>query len=227
MYVGHYAIGLALKAASPRTPALPLMLGVGFLDIVDGVLVMLGVDRVTPDPAAGPTLFFDLDFIDWDHSLLMAAVLSLAWGALFARRPRVALLAAAASFSHFLADLPLHDGDLALYPHSATHFGWGLWSRLGTLAWALEGVFAAVLAAWAWRASARRGVSLLWPALGMLAMFLIVSPWLSPMKLIATLPAPLADLLLGGVVAGGFLVPGLLMAWLVERAERRATPVRR
>lgn len=223
MYVGHFAIALAIKAASPRTPTLPLMLGVGFLDIVDGALVMLGVDRVTPDPAAGPTLFFDLDFIDWDHSLLMAAVLSLAWGALFLKRPRVAWLAAAASFSHFLADLPLHNGDLALYPHSAQHLGWGLWGRLGALSWVLEGAFTAVLAAWAWRASARRGVSLAWPAIGLLAMFLVVSPWLSPMRFIAPLPRPLADLLLGGVVAGGFLVPGLLMAWLVDGAERQAT----
>lgn len=222
MYVGHFAIGLAAKAASPRTPTLPILLGVGFLDVVDGVLVMLGVDHVTPDPAAGPYLFFDLDFIDWDHSLLMAVVLSLAWGALFLKRPRVALVAAAACFSHFLADLPLHNGDLALYPHSATHFGWGLWGQLGVLAWVLEGVFSAALAAWAWRASARRGVDLRWPVLGLLAMFLMVSPWLSPMKFLTPLPRPLADILLGGLVASGFLVPGMLMAWLVDRAERAA-----
>ena len=33
-----------------------------------------------------------------------------------------------AVFSHFLLDMPIHPKDLALYPHSAFHLGWGLWS---------------------------------------------------------------------------------------------------
>ena len=36
MYVGHFAIGVAIKSVSPKTPTLPIMLGVGFMDIVDG-----------------------------------------------------------------------------------------------------------------------------------------------------------------------------------------------
>jgi hypothetical protein len=124
MYVGHFAIGLAIKARMPEVPTLPIMLGVGFLDILDGLFIIAGFDRVTPNLLAGPYLFFDLTFIDWDHSLLMALLWSLVWGVLFSRTPKVALVAALAAFSHFIADWPMHNGDLALYPHSSEHLGY-------------------------------------------------------------------------------------------------------
>ena len=116
MYVGHFAIGVAIKSVSPKTPTLPIMLGVGLMDIVDGLLIVAGVDRVTPNLNSGPYLFFDLTFIDWDHSLLMAIVLSLVWAAVFWSDKRTAVIASLAVFSHFLADWPVHNHDLALYP---------------------------------------------------------------------------------------------------------------
>lgn len=225
MYVGHFAIGLALKARYPRIPALPIMLGVGFLDILDGLFIVLGWDRVTPNLLAGPYLFFDLTFIDWDHSLLAALFWSALWGALFLRDRRVAAVAFIAAFSHFVADWPMHNGDLALFPHADTHLGLGLWGRLGTASWVLEGLFALVLLADAWRSSARRGVSLLWPGVVLAVLFVNLSPWLSPMKQVAGLDEPAAHVLHGVLVTLGFLVPGALMTWLLDRAERRARPV--
>ena len=68
MYVGHFAIGMAMKSVSPKTPTLLIMLGVGFMDIINGLFVMAGVDRVAPNLNSGPYLYFDLTFIDWDHS---------------------------------------------------------------------------------------------------------------------------------------------------------------
>lgn len=88
MYVGHLAIGLAIKSKFPTVPTLPIMLGVGFLDIIDGLLIMLGLNHVTPNLQAGPYLFFDLTFIDWDHSLVMAVILSIVW-ALFLGKTNV------------------------------------------------------------------------------------------------------------------------------------------
>jgi hypothetical protein len=35
-----------------------------------------------------------------------------------------------AVISHFFLDLPIHPKNLALYPHSSVHLGWGLW-RIG------------------------------------------------------------------------------------------------
>lgn len=220
MYAGHFAIGLALKARNPKMPALPLILGAGILDLLDGVFIVLGLDRVHADLGAGPYLFFDLSFIDWDHSLLMAALWSLAWGALFLEDKRLAVLAGVAAFSHFLADYPVHDRDLALFPYATAHLGLSLWARLGTYAWLLEGAFALVLCAEATQRNARRGVRSL-PANALIAvLFVSLSPWLSPMKQIAKLSEPAAHLLHGALVAFGFLLPALVLAWLVERAER-------
>lgn len=220
MYVGHFAIGLAIKARYPKVPALPIMMGVGFLDLLDGIFILLGFNTVTPNLASGPYLFFDLTFIDWDHSLLAALFWSMIWGLLFIKHRAVAAVAALAAFSHFIADWPMHNSDLALYPHSIEHYGYGLWGKLGTLAWVLEGTFSAVLAVYAWRISARRGVSLVWPCAVLVVLFLQLSPVASPMKFVATLQEPLTHILHGALVSLGFLIPGLLLTWLLDRAER-------
>ncbi len=220
MYVGHFAIGLAIRARYPKVPALPIMMGVGFLDLLDGIFILLGFNTVTPNLASGPYLFFDLTFIDWDHSLLAALFWSVIWGLLFIKHRAVAAVAALAAFSHFIADWPMHNSDLALYPHSIEHYGYGLWGKLGTLAWVLEGAFSAVLAVYAWRISARRGVSLVWPCAVLVVLFLQLSPVASPMKFVATLQEPLTHILHGALVSLGFLIPGLLLTWLLDRAER-------
>lgn len=220
MYVGHFAIGLAIKARYPKVPALPIMMGVGFLDLLDGIFILLGFNTVTPNLASGPYLFFDLTFIDWDHSLLAALFWSMIWGLLFIKHRAVAAVAALAAFSHFIADWPMHNSDLALYPYSIEHYGYGLWGKLGTLAWVIEGVFSAVLAVYAWRISARRVVSLVWPCAVLVVLFLQLSPVASPMKFVATLQEPLTHILHGALVSLGFLIPGLLLTWLLDRAER-------
>ncbi|MBY6242614.1 hypothetical protein [Methylosinus sp. Sm6] len=221
MYVGHFAAGLLIIAKAPTVKPLPILMGVGLLDIVNGLAVMTGIDHVTPNLASGPYLYFDLTFIDWDHSLLMAILLSVFWGALFFRDARLALLAGVASFSHFLLDLPLHNSDLALYPHAERHLGGGLWASLGIGAWLLEGAFSALLVAGAWRLAARRRVSLAWPAAFLAVLFIQLSPWLSPTKFIASLPEPYTHLLLGLVITLGFIAPGVILTILVANAERR------
>jgi hypothetical protein len=211
---------MAMKARRPDVPALPLFIGVGVLDILDGLFILAGWDRVTADLAAGPYLFFDLTFIDWDHSLAAAVAWALLWGALFVRKKPIALAAAVAAFSHFVADWPMHNGDLALYPYATQHLGLGLWSHLGVSSWLLEGAFIAVSCAYAWTAQARRGVSMRWPSVVLALLFVNLSPWLSPMKWAATLPEPAAHLVHGALVTLGFAVPAALLTWLVSRAER-------
>lgn len=222
MYAGHFAIGLAIKARSPKIPSLPILLGIGFLDVMDGLFILLGLNTVTPNPQAGPYLYFDLSFIDWDHSLLAALFWSALWGALFMKDCKVAWIAALACFSHFVLDWPMHNNDLALYPYSAEHLGLGLWGRLGNLSWVLEGVLAALLMLYAWRENAKRGVASRWPAVLLAILFLQLSPWTSPLKFIALADEPLRHWLQGGLVLSGFLLPGLLFVWLLDRAERRA-----
>lgn len=127
MYAGHYAAAVVLRAREPRAPFWGILIGVGLLDLLFGPFVLLGIERVTLTPGVSPG--FSLDYIDWSHSLAMALVWSAAFGALFFRYGRrVALVMALAVFSHFLLDLPMHPADLALWPGSAVHLGFGLWT---------------------------------------------------------------------------------------------------
>ena len=219
MYVGHFAIGLAIKAYKPAVPIFPIVFGVAFLDILDGLFIIAGLDRVKPDLHALPYLYFDLSFIDWDHSLLMAALWSLAWGALFLKQPQVAKVAAVAVFSHFLADWPVHNADLALFPYSEQHLGLGLWGKLGVESWLLEGAFSAVLAFYFWHSSRKRGINAFWPCVLLVVLFIQLSPWFSPMKEVARLDEPAAHMLHGMLVTLGFLVPGFLFWWLIRHSE--------
>lgn len=225
MYAGHFAIGLAIKARAPDIPAPAVIWGVVLLDLLNGLFVLVGLDQVVPDLSAGPYLFFDLRFIDWDHSLLMAAVWSAAWALLFFKTSRrFAEFAALAVFSHFLADGLVHNGDLALYPFADAHLGLGLWGRWGVWSWAFEGLFCAVLCADAWRVQQRRGVNWALPCAVVAVMFLSLSPWFSPMELlVVNLPEDLAGQLAGGMVASGFLLPGWLLLKWIARAQGRAT----
>src|ERR671914_2830352 len=129
MYVGHFAAGLALKAVEPRAPTWGLLLGVGFLDILFGPFVLLGLERASVTPGLSPG--FSLDYIDWSHSLLMSLVWSVLFGAVFFRWGLpVSLAMGVAVFSHFVLDVPMHPPDLAIWPNSATHVGLGLWRAL-------------------------------------------------------------------------------------------------
>ena len=130
MYAGHFAAGLALKARVPEAPTWGLLVGVGVLDILFGPFVLAGIERVSATPGVAPG--FSLDHIDWSHSLAMSLVWSLLFGAAFLRRGRlVAVTMAAAVLSHFVLDLAMHPSDLALWPGSSIHLGFGLWRGHG------------------------------------------------------------------------------------------------
>ncbi len=219
MYVGHFATGLLLKALFPAVPAAPIIYGVGFLDLLDGILTIAGFNRVAPNLAAGPFLYFDLVFIDWDHSLAMALLLSLLWALLFRKHAAVAF---AAAFSHWLCDLPFHNLDLAAYPYSSEHYGWGWWGRYLAGAWAMEGAFSAACLAGAWVLFTRRGVSVKGPTVICLVLFLSLSPWASPMYYAAQVAPPGDYLLYGVLVTSGFAMPAAIMVSMLDGAEERA-----
>lgn len=182
MYAGHLAFGLALKARVPRAPTWGLLLGVGLLDVLFGPFVLLGIERVVMTPGVSPG--FDLQFIDWSHSLLMALVWAVLYGVLFMKHgAAVAATLGFAVFSHFLLDLPMHPADLALYPHSAVHLGFGLWRLWPTGWWFVElAVIGACLAyylmgslknrSFGYRAGAAAAV--------VLVLHVVNSPWLAP-----------------------------------------------
>jgi hypothetical protein len=152
LYVGHFAAGLAIKAREPRAPTWALLLGVGLLDVLFGPFVLAGIERATLTPAVSPG--FSLDHIDWSHSLAMSLVWSILFAAAFARYGRTVVAAlACAVFSHFLLDLPMHPPDLALWPGSDAHVGFGLWRKLQVGWWFAELAVIAGLWLYYWRRS--------------------------------------------------------------------------
>ena len=87
-----------------------------------------------------------------------------------------------AVFSHFLLDLPMHPPDLALWPDSTAHLGFGLWQKLPTGWWLVE--LAVIVALWAcyWRRSmsdTRFGRHPFAIAGVLLFLHVFNSPWLS------------------------------------------------
>lgn len=220
MYAGHVAVGVALAAAAPRVhPAVPLV-GVGFLDLLDGVLVAAGVQRISPAPEV--PLGISLDFIDWDHSLLMAVVWAAVFGVVVAWRwgRDAGIVGALAVFSHFLADWPVHDPDLALYPHSDAHLGMGMWRAMPVGSWLFEGALVAALLGVAWRHRERRGITT--PRFARVALVLAVLqlsfwPAIAPLHLAGThLDGAALAWAYAAAVVVGFTVPGLLLAPLLR-----------
>ena len=181
MCAGHFAAGLAMKAAEPRAPTWVLLLGVGFLDVLFGIFVLLGIERVTITPGQSPG--FWLDFIDWSHSLAASIFWSVLFGLAFARRGRlVALWAGLAVFSHFVLDVFMHPPDLALWPHATAHVGLGLWRLWPHGWWWFELAFIAVFGAF-YVVRARRDRSFGGRPLAVCAVVLVLhlanSPWAS------------------------------------------------
>lgn len=219
MYFGHFAAAAAIKAKRPEVPMFPIVMGAGFLDLIDGFLIFSGINKVTPNTAALPYLYFDMNFIDWDHSLLAAVFWSLVWGAFFLKDRRVALVAAVSAFSHFILDWPMHNNDLALFPFSGIHLGLGIWESLGIWSWLLEIVFSAILLVYAWTLSKKNNINLLLPVLFICLLSVQLSPWLSPMKFAAMQAEPSASRLHGILVFAGFIIPSFILIWLYRKAE--------
>lgn len=121
MYAAHFAAGLAIKSHAPKAPTWALLIGAFLPDFFWVAFGLAGIE-----PSQGPA-FFD----DWSHSLAMIIL----WACLFALafwRSGIAVMFPVwlAVISHFFLDLPIHPKNIALYPHSSIHLGWGLW-RIG------------------------------------------------------------------------------------------------
>ena len=182
MYAGHFAAALAMKAREPRAPTWGLLLGAGFVDVLFGVFVVLGVEQTTITPGEAPG--FRLDFIDWSHSMAMSALWAVVFGLMFLRRGKiVALWCGLAVFSHFVLDVLMHPRDLALWPHSTTHVGLGFWTRWPIGWWFFEFGFIAICSAYyAMRARRVGGFGgRAWAViLIVIALHIFNSPWLAP-----------------------------------------------
>ena len=146
MYPGHFAAGLALKTAVPRSPTFGLLIGVGLLDLLFGVFVAVGWEGGS----------FRHLRIPWSHSLLMAFVWSALYGVCYWKLGwRVMAAMFAAVISHWVLDVCVHRPDMGLYPFSKTELGFS--NLLGGVGGWFDVMCTVVFCAWyAWKARRAR-----------------------------------------------------------------------
>lgn len=137
MFVGHFGVGLAGRAATSRVSLGTWFLAVQFLDLLWPVFLLLGWEHVRVTP--GYTRLNALDFYEYpiSHSLFSA----FGWGFVFAivygfvrrgsvpRSFRTGLLLGAGVLSHWVLDFLTHRPDLPLVPGMGRYVGLGLWDH--------------------------------------------------------------------------------------------------
>ena len=77
MFIGHFALGLAAKRATPRVSLAVLFAAAQLADLLWPVLLVLGLEQVRIDP--GNTAFTPLDFVSYPYSHSLLALC--AWAA--------------------------------------------------------------------------------------------------------------------------------------------------
>jgi membrane-bound metal-dependent hydrolase YbcI (DUF457 family) len=155
---GHFGLAAAAKARAPRVPLWMLMLATQWLDVVFVPLYLLGVERLEPIAGMKPGGYgASMIHADYTHSLVGAALLSAAFGAVAAIRHgrRSGAILALVSMSHWVLDLVVHRGDMPILPAGVGHLprlGLGLW-RYPVASAALELAIVLVGAGMYWRAA--------------------------------------------------------------------------
>jgi hypothetical protein len=136
MFIGHLALGLAAKRATPQLSLAVLFAAAQFADLLWPIFLAIGIEQVRIDP--GNTAFTPLDFVSYpySHSLAMLIVWGVVFGSLVAgwSRRKVFGVIAALVVSHWVLDFITHRPDMPLYP-GGPQVGLGLWNSIpGTVA---------------------------------------------------------------------------------------------
>ncbi|HEX7090018.1 MAG TPA: hypothetical protein VF192_07765 [Longimicrobiales bacterium] len=133
MFVGHYAVSYAGKSLAQPIPLWHLFIAVQFLDVLWGLFVFLGIERVRIVPGITAASPLDLYHVPYTHSLVGALFWSMAGGAAYhvwrGRRAgsRAGVIIGTAVFSHWVLDLLVHRPDLPLVGNRFK-MGFGLWN---------------------------------------------------------------------------------------------------
>jgi membrane-bound metal-dependent hydrolase YbcI (DUF457 family) len=131
MFIGHFAVGLGVKAVKPGLSLGTYFLAVQFVDLIWPTLLLLGLEKVAIEP--GNTAVTPLNFISYPytHSLVMAVVWAAVIGFivwLIKKDISVSLLAGLCVASHWFLDFLTHRPDLPLTLSETTKVGLGLWN---------------------------------------------------------------------------------------------------
>lgn len=132
MFIGHFALGLAAKRATPNVSLALLFTAAQLADTLWPIFLATGLEQVRIEP--GNTAFTPLDFVSYpySHSLILLG----AWGLTmalacraFVRDGWVVPVIAGLVVSHWLLDFITHRPDMPVYPGSPK-LGLGLWNSI-------------------------------------------------------------------------------------------------
>ncbi len=132
MFIGHFAVGLAAKKASPKLNLGPLFIACQLLDLIWPVLILLGVEQVSVDHSATIVTPFNFSYYPYSHSLLTTVFYSLIFGFITTRVAKSAKAGIVIGFvilSHWVLDFVTHRPDLPLY-FDKFKVGLGLWNSI-------------------------------------------------------------------------------------------------
>ena len=212
MFVGHYGPSFAAKSIETKIPLWLLFIAVQFVDVLWGIFVLLGIEKVRIVPGITASSPLDLYYMPYTHSLAGA----LGWSAVAYllcqtvprfRGQRIGLMVAAAVFSHWILDLIVHRPDLALYD-SVFKMGFGLWNyRIPAFILEMAVLFAGA-------AMYIRTVSRKWKVIAYVAV-------LAVLQFVGTFsfPPPISDRV-GAMTALFFYILLAAIAWWVERGQQ-------
>ena len=137
MFIGHYGVSFVVKAVDRSIPLWLLFIAVQLVDVLWGLFVLTGIERVRIVPGITATNPLDLYYMPYTHSLVGALFWSAVgvgvYWSLRKYRPGTApglaspLLVGLAVFSHWILDLIVHRPDLPLYDDTFK-MGFGLWN---------------------------------------------------------------------------------------------------
>jgi membrane-bound metal-dependent hydrolase YbcI (DUF457 family) len=129
MFVGHYAVGFALKKKYREVPLWLLFVFVQLVDILAFILVLAGVERMSYNPTDNPFLRTVIEYVPYTHSLFTNIVIGLAVYFIFLKLKNKAWAAALSIgvVSHWFLDALVHQPDMPLF-HDSFKVGLGLWN---------------------------------------------------------------------------------------------------
>ena len=221
MFLGHYGVAFALKRAEPKLSLGTLFLVVQLPDLLWGIFLLLGWERVRIDP--GFTAVTPLQFLEYpiSHSLVGMGCWALVGAAIYyswptrdtSRHWQAAALVGFAILSHFLLDVVVHAPDLPVWGQESRKLGLGLWNN-PTATLLLELVtFAAGIAIYAGFRSRRHPVRA-----GRLAGVVVVLVAVYLASFFGPPPPSVTAIAVADIL--GLLLLAGFAAW----ADRRATP---
>jgi len=132
MYIGHFVVAEALLKAYPSVPALPVLVGVAYPDLLWPFLVYVGKEKLEIDPQTPLQKAIRFISYPYSHSFVRSGLLTLipvvGFGLIF-QRPDVGVLFFIAAMSHWLLDAVVHLPDLPVLGFGKDlKIGLGLWN---------------------------------------------------------------------------------------------------